>query len=145
NKGKSPAYLVDYEVPPYVHPQDPTPVGHYLPPSSGVRLRNRGNEDIRRPQPPPLLPQSQQTNAAYPSQPPSAAHLPQPPHAVSTLPQQPTAARPPAEDDVQSIKSHRSTHSMFSQISVGAMARQKQLEGELSQKMLLADMEEEVD
>src|SRR5437016_8140201 len=82
NKGKPPAYLVDYEVPPYVRPQDPTPVGHHLPPSSGVRLRNGGNEDIHQPQPPPLLAQFQQTLANHPSQPPSAVYLSQPPRAA---------------------------------------------------------------
>src|SRR5207237_4099310 len=86
NKGKPPAYLIDYEVPPHVRPQNPI--------------------------------------AAGPSAPPGNV--------------------PAEDDDAKSVKSHHSTHTMSSPMSVGAMARRKQLESELHRKMLLADMEEEV-
>src|SRR5207237_6662641 len=52
---------------------------------------------------------------------------------------------PAEEDDTKSVRSHHSTHSMFSQMSVGAIARRKQLEAELHQEKIIADMEEEVD
>src|SRR5207237_708981 len=74
-KGKAPAHLDDYYVQPTVRPQElTTPVGHHLPPSSGVRRRKAGKEDIDIPQSPPLLPQSQHPNAAHLFQHSFAAH-----------------------------------------------------------------------
>src|SRR5207237_8451097 len=87
NKGKPPVYLVDYEVPPHVRPQNSIAAGPSV---------SQGNV-------------------------------------------------PAAEDEAKSIKCHQSTHSMFSRMSVGAIARRNQLEAELHRKMLLADMKEQVD
>src|SRR3982750_3200437 len=87
NKGKPPAYLVDYEVPPHVRRQNPIAAGPPAPP---------GNV-------------------------------------------------PAEDDDARSVKSHHSTHSMFSEMSVGAKARKKQFQAQLLEEKLLMDMEEELD